>query len=273
MKKYIYILLTFPLFLFSQDLKYIEIIKPDINIRMKATTSSPIIAHAFQGEVYITDGETDKWCSVVLASGESRWIYKKLVKKIDFDNLLSKKINIEKTQNALKGALVQAKIDAEKESIKDLNKQEIENILIDRYCLIALQEYSINPAHHNAIMHYVPPPVSQLTNPVEEYLVSVSHVDYDLFKVDFENIYIETKRSFKIGSALDAMIFIYSEDDQFIKQLCFERSYGKGFENCYDIKNIYSAVLSEPDLVVLTQDGKIKKTNLVLKETTLKLAK
>ena len=81
------------------------------------------------------------------------------------------------------------------------------------------------------------------------------------------------KRSFKIGSALDAMIFIYSEDGQSIKQLCFERTYGKGFESCYDIKNIYSAVLSEPDLVALTQDGKIKKTNLVLKEAVLALPK
>ena len=60
---------------------------------------------------------------------------------------------------------------------------------------------------------------------------------------------------------------------KFIKQLCFERAYGKGFIDCYDIKNIYSAVLSEPDLVVLTQDGKIKKTNLVLKEGTVKLFK
>jgi hypothetical protein len=30
-------------------------------------------------------------------------------------------------------------------------------------------------------------------------------------------------------------------------------------------------VLSEPNLIVLTTDGKIKKTNLVLKETVLSL--
>ena len=89
--------------------------------------------------------------------------------------------------------------------------------------------------------------------------------------LDFANIYIQTKRCFKLGSALDAMIYIYDEDDQIFQKLCFERGYNREFNNCYNIKNIYSAVLSEPNLVALTNDGKIKKTDLILKETVLQI--
>ena len=69
------------------------------------------------------------------------------------------------------------------------------------------------------------------------------------------------------------MIFMYYEGDAFIQKLCFEEGYGKGFGNCYNIKNIYQSVLEEPNLVVLTRDGKIKKTNLVLKETIFRIPK
>ena len=272
MKRNILIILFFVSF-FSFAQEYIEIIRPDINIRMKPTTSSPIIGKAVSGEIYIKNGETVKWYSVILPSGESRWIYKKLAQRTNFKNTISKKTDVEKIQNALTGALAQAEKNVEEESIKDLSNQEVKNILFDRYALLILQENSLHPAQYNGIINYVAPPASQLTNPTEEYLVSVSHVEYDLFKVDFENIYIQTKRSFKLGSSLDAMVYVYYENDEFIKQLCFERSYGKGFIDCYDIKNIYSSVLSDPDLVVLTKDGRIKKTNLVLKEGTLKLFK
>ena len=63
----------------------------------------------------------------------------------------------------------------------------------------------------------------------------------------------------------------YDKEEYFIQKLCFEDGYGKGFNNCYNVKNIYESVLSEPNLIVLTNDGKIKKTNLVLKETILSL--
>ena len=53
---------------------------------------------------------------------------------------------------------------------------------------------------------------------------------------------------------------MYYEGEDFIQKLCFEDGYGKGFENCYNIKNIYSAVLEDPHLVALTKDGKIKKS-------------
>ena len=135
-----------------------------------------------------------------------------------------------------------------------------------------LQRYSIHPAQYQSIVDYKYPSKKEIIQPVANYLVSVTHIDYDLFKIDFANIYIETKRCFKLGAAIDAEISMYyDEEEYFIQKLCFEDGYGKGFNNCYNIKNIYESVLSEPNLIVLTNDGKIKKTNLVLKETILSL--
>ena len=120
-------------------------------------------------------------------------------------------------------------------------------------------------------MCYTKPKEYRVRETVAEHMVSVSHIDYDLFKIDSFNFYIETRRCFKLGNSLDAMIFMYYEGEHFVQKLCFEIGYGKGFDNCYNIKNIYSSVLEEPNLVVLTTDGKIKKSNLVLKETVLEL--
>ena len=67
------------------------------------------------------------------------------------------------------------------------------------------------------------------------------------------------------------MVFMYYEGEDFIQNLCFEDGYGNGFQNCYIIKNIYSSILDEPNLMAVTKEGKIKKTNLILRETTLTL--
>jgi len=256
-------------FTYSQD--YIQIIKPDINIRMEPSTSSPIVGHAFNGEVYITNGENTNWFSVTLPSNETRWIYKRLAKKITVFNNNISYFNITDVQKEISAAEYKAIKDTNQETIQDLSKNEINNLLYDRYVLIALQKHSIHPAIFKEIISYEYNSKSILGQPIAQHLVSVTHVDYDLFKIDFTNFYVQTKRCFKLGSALDAAIFIYKEDDQVFKKLCFERSYGSGFENCYSIKKIYKSVLEESDLVALTNDGKIKKTGLILKETILEL--
>jgi len=256
-------------FTYSQD--YIQIIKPDINIRMEPSTTSPIVGHAFNSEVYITNGENINWFSVTLPSNETRWIYKRLAKKITLFNNNASEFNISDVQKEIIAAEYKAIKDTNQESIQNLSNEEINNLLYDRYVLIVLQKYNIHPASFNEIISHEYNGKSILGQPTADHLVSVTHVDYDLFKIDFTNFYIQTKRCFKLGSALDATIFIYKEDGQVFKRLCFERSYGSGFENCYNIKNIYKSVLEESDLVALTNDGKIKKTALILKETILEL--
>jgi len=238
---------------------------------MLPSTSSPIVGHAFHGEIYIKNGENEKWYSVLLPSGESRWIYKRLAEIIDFNDTISVETDFLIIQEDLKIASDSANQDANEEKIKNLNKIEVNNILFDRYTLLVLQDYNILPVFYEDIINYSEPIKEKSREVVAEHLVSVSHVDYDLFKIDAFNYYIETRRCFKLGRSLDAMIFMYYEGEYFIQKLCFEDGYGKGFENCYNIKNIYSSVLEEPNLVVLTTDGKMKKSNLILKETRLEL--
>jgi len=285
--RHFYFIVLFTTTLFSQE--YIEIIRPDINIRMSPSTSSVIIGHAFSGEIYITNGETPKWYSVLLPSGETRWIYKKLTKKtaiispstqfVSGDGFSSDPlaaiapgVDCLQVQEELKLASDQANKDANEESIGNLNKIEINNLLFDRYTLLTLQEYNISPVYYEWIMMYRHPSSGTRMAPVSEHLVSVTHIDYDLFQIDFSNNYIETRRCFKLGKNLDAMIFTYYESDVFIQKLCFEDGYGKGFNNCYNVKNTYESVLKEENLIVLTKEGKIKKTNLVLRESILKLS-
>ena len=251
--------------------EYIQINRPDINIRMMPTTSSPIVGHAFNDEIYIMNGEEAKWYSVLLPSGETRWIYKKLADKVQLTVTLSSQLDLIKIQDELKASADKANIDSSTETIKNLNKIEINNILFDRYALMVVQNYNISPVFYQKIMDYRKPLDYKKREIVGEHLVSVTHIEYDLFKVDFFNFYIETRRCFKLGSSIDAMVFMYYEMDNFIQKLCFEDGYGNGFQNCYNIKNIYSAVLEESNLMAVTKDGKIKKTNLILKETTLEL--
>ena len=263
-------MLFFSFSLIAQE--YIEIIKTDINIRMHPTTSSTIVGHAFLGEVYKKNGENAKWYSVILPSGETRWIYKKLTKIVDYTNPETSEKDILIIQDDIKTASNKASLDSNNEIINGLNKVDINNILLDRYVLLVLQKYSIDPAQYDLILNYKKKLKREIIQPVANHLVSVSHIDYDLFKIDFANIYIETKRCFKLGTALDAEISIYyDQENYFVQELCFEDGYGKGFNNCYTIKHIYESVLNEPNLIVLTNDGKIKKTNLVLKETILNL--
>ena len=100
--------------------EYIQITRPDINIRMLPSTSSPIIGHAFADEVYILTGEEEKWYSVLLPSGESRWIYKKLAKKIQVDTTLNPDLDLIKIQQELKIASDNANKDANEENIHNL---------------------------------------------------------------------------------------------------------------------------------------------------------
>ena len=251
--------------------EYIEIIKPDINIRMSPTTASPIVGHAFDGEIYILNGENKKWYSVLMPSGESRWIYKRLAEKTELKDTLPREINFLKIQEDLKIAADKANQDANTEIIGQLNKIDINNILFDRYVLMALQNYKISPIFYQKIMEYKTPLEYKKREVVGEHFVSVTHIEYDLFKVDFFNFFIETRRCFKLGKALDAKVFMYYEQDDFIQKLCFEDGYGNGFQNCYNIKNIYESILDEPNLMAVTKEGKIKKTNLILRETKLTL--
>ena len=151
MKNYLILTVLFFSHVYSQD--YIQIIKPDIHIRMLPSTSSPIVAHAFNGEVYMTNGENERWYSVLLPSGESRWIYKKLATKTDFTDDFSSNLDLLEIKEQLKIASDKANLDANEQTIKNLNKVQINNILFDRYILLLLQDYEILPIFYQDIIN------------------------------------------------------------------------------------------------------------------------
>ena len=120
--KYYFLIILITSNLYSQE--YIQITKPDINIRMLPSTSSPIIGHAFYNEIYILNGEEPKWYSVILPSGETRWIYKSLANKIVLKDSLEVNIDLLKIQEALELASDRAN--------KDANQEEIRNLILFR---------------------------------------------------------------------------------------------------------------------------------------------
>ena len=271
MKNYLFIcVILISCNLLAQE--YIQIVRSDINIRLLPSTSEAIVGTALLGEVYEIIGQNATWYQVVLPSGQSRWIYKKLAIPIEDISFLSTAL-IDKysIQNELIQAKQQALNDSHIETISNLDVTQINNLLIDRYSLIILQKNSVSPCLYKEIINLELENDFILKKDTTESLVSVTHIDYDLFKIDSENYYIETRRCFKLGTALDAIILTYHDGEDFFQKLCFEDGYGTDFENCYNIKNIYAAVLNETGLVTLTKDGKIKTTDLILRKTTLDL--
>ena len=271
MKNYLFIcVILISCNLLAQE--YIQIVRSDINIRLLPSTSEAIVGTALLGEVYEIIGQNATWYQVVLPSGQSRWIYKKLaIPTEDIPFLSTALIDNYSIQNELIQAKQQALNDSHIETISNLDMTQINNLLIDRYSLIILQKNSISPCLYKQIINLELENDFILKKDTTESLVSVTHIDYDLFKIDSENYYIETRRCFKLGTALDAIILTYHDGEDFFQKLCFEDGYGTDFENCYNIKNIYAAVLNETGLVTLTKDGKIKTTDLILRKTTLDL--
>lgn len=271
MKNYLFIcVILISCNLLAQE--YIQIVRSDINIRLLPSTSEAIVGTALLGEVYEIIGQNATWYQVVLPSGQSRWIYKTLaIPTEDIPFLSTALIDNYSIQNELIQAKQQALNDSHIETISNLDVTQINNLLIDRYSLIILQKNSVSPCLYKEIINLELENDFILRKDTTESLVSVTHIDYDLFKIDSENYYIETRRCFKLGTALDAIILTYHDGEDFFQKLCFEDGYGTDFENCYNIKNIYAAVLNETGLVTLTKDGKIKTTDLILRKTTLDL--
>ena len=270
MKNHLFIFfMLFSCILLSQE--YIKITRSDINIRLLPSTSEAIVGRAFLGEVYEIIGQNAQWYQVILPSGKFRWIYKKLAIPTQTTPLLPLELDYYSIQKELIQAKIQADNDGQIEKISNLDITQINNLLIDTYSLIILQKYALSPCLYKSIINFELDNDLILRKDTTENLVSVTHIDYDLFKIDSENYYIETRRCFKLGTALDAIILTYHEGGGFFQKLCFEDGYGTDFENCYNIKNIYEAVLNETGLVTLTKDGKIKTTDLILRKTALDL--
>ena len=133
--------------------EYIKIIKDVVNIRFEPNTSSTIIAKGKKGDVFELVESEGKWYSIYMFSGEKRYLFKSLSKKINDAPGLPKSTKIKiKVFRELKKSEHRATNQAVAKYPNDINKQiDFERLLDDRYKLIIFQKYAISPARYNKL--------------------------------------------------------------------------------------------------------------------------
>ena len=90
-----------------------------------------------------------------------------------------------------------------------MNKKDVENILIDKYLLSVFRLWNVSPIHFPDVMSYKDNEQSIMFGQAYERPVVVSFIDYDIFEVLGEDLIIQTKRCFKIGQRINAVIKIF----------------------------------------------------------------
>ncbi len=265
MKNLFYLLIT-PVFLFAQN--FIQIEKDLVNIRFDADSNSEKVAQAEFGQIFLSNASTKKWVQVELPSGEKRWIYKKLTSQVKDYGAILDTVDVASLKKELIEARKQAQIDSRSKKIKFMSKNDVENILIDKYLLSIFRSRNVSPIHFPDVMSYKENAKNVMFGQAYERPVKVSFIDYDIFEVLGENLIIETKRCFKIGQRINAVIKIFYHKGIVKQELCFVDGYGKNFENCVLIKDFYkNKTEDKSNQLVLTTDGKMKKINLILQPT------
>ncbi len=102
------------------------------------------------------------------------------------------------------------------------------------------------------------------------YKISVSQVDYDLYKILGTNYHLSTKRCFKMGEELEAHLKIYNNGKSINRNLCFLSELGLEFTDCYQIKKVYNKIpTSSNKLVVVDKKGRMRDAILVFEETEI----
>ena len=132
---------------------------------------------------------------------------------------------------------------------------------------------SINSGHSNTASLNPKMKVIQTNTPNEIsglYKISVSQIDYDLYKISGTNYHLSTKRCFKMGDDIEAQLKIYNEGKSRNRELCFLNELGAEFTDCYQIKNVYNQIpTSSNKLLVLDKKGKMRNAVLVFEETII----
>jgi len=265
MKILIYLFFT-PIFIIAQN--YIQIEKDLVNIRFDADQNSEKVAQAEFGQIFLSYASTKKWVQVEVPSGEKRWIYKKLTSQVKDYGAILDTVDIFSLKQKLIEANKQAKNDAKTKKIKFMTKKDVENIFVDNYLLSVFRSWNVSPIHFGDVMAYQDNETNVIFGQTYERPVKVSFIDYDIFEVLGEDLIIETKRCFKIGQRIDAMIKIFYHKGIVKQELCFIDGYGKTFDSCVLIKEFYTNTTeSNSNQKVLTTDGKMRKVKLILEPT------
>jgi len=252
--------------------KYVQIEEEVVNIRFKPTTSSSIVGQAVLGQVFLKTDVMNNWIEIELPSGENRWIYRSLVSLVTDYGAVLEDVNIASLKDALIDCKERAKKDSFTQKVDFMNQKETELFLSDKYTLSVFRAYGVSPIHFSNIMNMSEKNTDIMFGNSFEKEVRVSFIDYDVFEVLGEDIILETKRCFKIDKRMDAVIRINSKKGEREEYLCFIGGYGDNFDDCYDIKNVFSQVSSKQDnQFVLTKAGRLKEAKLILESIDLDL--
>lgn len=148
----------------KKETTYIQVIVKTVNIRTRPTTKSVIVVKARKGDVFELKGEKRNWCKITMFSGEYRYIYKKLTKKIKYN------VNLPKSESTRKAiykdtgeAENRAQEDADKKypvstryghSIdENINKNiDYMRLLNDRYKLRIIHNYGVKTPDYDEIV-------------------------------------------------------------------------------------------------------------------------
>ena len=134
--------------------EYIKIIKDGVNIRSEPNTSSTIIAKGKKGAIFELVESEGKWYSISMFSGEPRYLFKTLSKKVNDAPRLPKSAKIKKKAfRELRKSEHRATNESAAKYPSDIYKQiDLERVLDDRYKLIIFQKYAISPARYNKLV-------------------------------------------------------------------------------------------------------------------------
>ncbi len=102
------------------------------------------------------------------------------------------------------------------------------------------------------------------------YKITLSQIDYDLYKILGTNYHLSTKRCFKMGNEIEAHLKIYNDGKNQKQNLCFLNEIGLEFTDCYQIKKVYNQIpTSSNNLIVVDKKGKMRNAILVFEETEI----
>ena len=139
--------LAFSQSMLCQAQDFIQITQNGVNIRFSPSTSSTVITQGKEGNIFELQGEKGSWYQINMFSGEYRYVYKSLCKRIEYTIQLPES---ESFRKKVFMAVLAAEDRAFTQSISkypnDFNKQiDYQRILEDKYKLSAMNSYNAQP--------------------------------------------------------------------------------------------------------------------------------
>ena len=134
--------------------EYIVIVKDDVNIRLEPNTNSTVLTKGQKGDIFRIAESEGEWYSIYMFSGEIRYIYKPLTKKVNEVPELPESAELkQKVYRELSVAKDRAATESYEEYPNDIFKQiDLERRLNDKYKLPAFQKHAIPPARYHKLM-------------------------------------------------------------------------------------------------------------------------